>query len=335
MQHSPAAQRAPLVDRFGRIHTYLRVSVTDRCNFRCLYCMPEEGIEWKERAEILTFDEIVKLVRIFAETGTTKVRLTGGEPTVRKGIHDLIRMIRDIPGIRQIALTTNGATLAQDAGRLLEAGVTHLNISVDSLIPERFEQITKRGSLPQVLNGIDSAQALGFESVKLNVVVLNGINDDEITNFARFAQQKDLDLRFIEFMPFDSNGWDAKWMLANSEVKRRVSEAVELQPLATPKNAVATEFGIVGSAGKIGFISSMTDDFCAGCDRLRLTADGQMKNCLFSTSESDLRAPLRAGATDDELEAIMRACVESKWAGHPPMGHLERLKNRAMIQIGG
>ena len=326
---------AALTDRFSRQHNYLRISVTDRCNLRCVYCMPAEGLVWRERSEILSYEEIERLAKIFVAHGVDKIRITGGEPTVRRNLHSLIKQLRALPGLKTLLMSTNGVLLAQNAASYRAAGLDGLNISLDTLRPDRFATMTLRDNHAEVLAGIDAALAAGFASVKINVVVMQGINDDELVAFTEFAAKHPLEVRFIEFMPFDRNDWSASRIVPYAEMRRRIEAAFTLTPLDAGPNAVAKEFAIAGGVGRLGFVTSMTENFCSSCNRLRLTADGKMKNCLFSTTETDLREPLRAGATDAELTAIMQQCVLGKWAGHPPMEQLVELNNRSMIQIGG
>ena len=333
---SPSAHpAATLTDRFNRRHNYLRISVTDRCNLRCVYCMPADGLVWRERDEILRYEEIERIAAIFVGHGVDKIRLTGGEPTVRRNLHHLIGRLRQLPGLRTLLMSTNGVLLAKQAASYRAAGLDGLNISLDTLRADRFARMTLRDNHAEVLAGIHAALAAGFDSVKINVVVMHGVNDDELVDFAAFAAAHPLEVRFIEFMPFDRNDWSTGGLVPYVEMRRRIEAAFTLTQLDAGPNAVAKEFAIAGGAGRLGFVTSMTENFCAGCNRLRLTADGKMKNCLFSTGEADLRAPLRAGATDAELTAIIHQCVLGKWVGHPPMEELASLQNRSMIQIGG
>lgn len=324
-----------LVDRFQRKHTYLRISVTDRCNFRCRYCMPPDGLEWRARDEILSFEEIDRLARLFARLGVDKIRLTGGEPTVRKGIEDLIGKLATIPGVDSLLMTTNGTTLATHANRYRQKGLTGLNVSLDSLRRERFAEITLRDELARVLAGIDAAIEAGFDSVKVNMVVMAGVNDDELLDFVEFARSKPINVRFIEFMPFDGNGWKPVSVLPYQEMRSRIEERYQLRPITTAPEAVGKDFAIEGFQGTIGFVTSMTESFCDGCNRVRLTAEGAFKPCLFSGSETSLRDPMRTGASDDELEAIIRQTLAGKWKGHPPMNLLASFPNRSMVAIGG
>lgn len=324
-----------LQDRFHRVHNYLRISVTDRCNFRCGYCMPPEGLDWHPRDDILTFEEIERLARLFAQLGVDKIRLTGGEPTVRKGLEDLIERIALVPGIDTVLMTTNGSSLASNADRYRRAGLTGLNISLDSLRRDRFEAITLRDELERVLNGIDAALNAGFDSIKVNVVVMAGVNDDELLDFVEFARDRPLNVRFIEFMPFEGNGWRSASVFTYRSMRRIIDERYELKPIETQKTAVGKDFSIPGHRGTIGFVTSMTESFCEGCNRLRLTAEGAFKACLFAGAETSLRDPMRSGATDDEIEAIVREGLSRKWKGHPPMNLLPQIPNRSMVAIGG
>lgn len=324
----------PLVDRFGRVHSYLRVSVTDRCDFRCVYCMPAAGLPWQPHDKILSYEEIARLVRILAACGVHKVRLTGGEPTVRRKFESLVRMIREIPEVTSLPITTNGARLSQLAPGLKEAGVTALNVSLDTLRPDRFLAITRRNELDNVLSGLDKAMEVGIP-LKVNVVVLRGTNDDEIVDFVDFAADRPMQVRFIEFMPFPGNEWDASVLVPFAEMKERIESKHHLIPLDRVPSAVGLDFAIEGHQGQVAFVASMTRQFCGDCDRLRLTADGHIKNCLFSTSETPLRDAMRAGATDKELEMIVREALWGKWAGHPGYDLLRQSPNRPMTSIGG
>lgn len=326
---------ATMTDRFGRVHRYLRISVTDRCNFRCAYCMPEEGMEWRKRDELLTFEEIERLARLFVRLGVDKIRLTGGEPTVRKGLVELIQRLAAIPGVQSLLMTTNASTLATMAETYRNAGITGLNISLDSLRRDRFLEITKRDELPRVLKGIDAAIAAGYDSVKVNVVLMRGVNDDELLDFVRYAKDRPLNMRFIEFMPFDGNGWSKPSVFSFAEMKRVIGEELELIPIGTDPNAVGKDFAIPGFAGTLGFVTSMTESFCSTCNRVRLTAEGAFKACLFAGAETSLRDPMRAGATDEDLEEIIASGIQKKWRGHPNLDVLPLVQNRSMVSIGG
>jgi cyclic pyranopterin phosphate synthase len=335
IRHNSAVTHADvLTDRFGRFHDYLRVSITDRCNFRCVYCMPEEGVVWQPREEILRFEEIERLARFFVERGVRKIRLTGGEPTLRKGYISLVESLAAIPGLNQLALTTNGTRLAQDAVALKTAGLASVNVSLDTLRQDRFFEITRRNELSRVLHGIGTAHAAGLET-KINVVVLPGVNEDEIIHFGEFAREHNLTVRFIEFMPFLDNGWNADQVVSSAEVRTRLSGRFELRPLACGASDVAREYVIGGSAGRVAFVSSVTESFCSGCNRLRLTADGQLKSCLFLPPSVSLRDLIRGGAPDSELEIAVQECLDGKWSAHPPMRNWAQRDNLTMVQIGG
>lgn len=329
------AKRLPLIDRFGRRHSYLRISLTDRCNFRCAYCMPDEEMVWKDRTEILTFEEIQRLAELFAELGVDKIRLTGGEPTVRKGLVDCVRRLKSIPKINELTLTTNGDTLTTMAQPLAEAGLTGVNISLDTLRPERFFEITHRDRLSSVLAGIDAALKAGFAKLKINVVAMANVNDDELTDFVARFWNESIQIRFIEFMPFQSNGWEKARMMPYLEMRAALESRYRLISMEPEPSAVAKEFAVEGARVQVGFITSMTDDFCGGCNRLRLTADGKLKVCLFAPTGPNLRDAMRSGAGDDDLADIIRNALDGKWAGHPPMQHLVRVNDLPMISIGG
>ncbi|MCB9389010.1 MAG: GTP 3',8-cyclase MoaA [Acidimicrobiia bacterium] len=323
-----------LIDRFGRIHTDLRISVTDRCDMRCRYCMPEEGLTWSPRGDILTFEEITRFVRVLVELGLETIRLTGGEPLVR---HDLPALIGNLraAGISELAMTTNGATLHQHASALRSAGLDRLNVSCDSLRRERFAEMTRRDRLPQVLAGMDAAEAAGFPPVKVNVVLIRGWNDDEILDFADFAYRTGRTVRFIEFMPVDADElWRFDEVVSGDDVIRTVSERYDLDVIDRT-HAPAQSYSLAGSTGRIGVITSMTDQFCGSCNRLRLTADGQLRNCLFGNDEYSVRDALRSGATDSELADLAIACVQAKKAHHGTDEVTISRPTRSMSQQGG
>lgn len=324
----------PLTDRFGRRHDYLRVSLTDRCNFRCVYCMPEEGAEWKPRDEVLSFEEIVRFVELFARLGVTKVRLTGGEPTVRKGYLNLVRSVASVEGIQHVALTTNGSTLAQDAQALTDAGLGSVNVSLDTLQEDRFRTITRTSGLARVMRGIDAALAAGLKT-KINVVVLPGLNDDEAAAFVELTRDRLLDVRFIEFMPFLGNRWNPDRVVSSAEIRAELSKTYCLQPIDGSPSDVAREFKVDGHQGTVGFVSSVTESFCEGCNRIRLTVDGRIKTCLFLPPGCSLRDLLRSGTGVDEIADNIRTALMTKWAGHPPMNKWRQLDSLSMVQIGG
>lgn len=323
-----------LVDSFGRVARDLRISVTDRCNFRCTYCLPEEGLQWGDRADILTFEEIERLAGLFVSRfGFTGIRLTGGEPTVRAHLPVLVARLARL-GV-DLSMTTNGASLALIAHDLRSAGLERINVSCDSLRPERFTAITRRDRLAQVIEGIDAAIAEGFAPVKVNCVLVRGVNDDEIIDFIEFGRSRGVVVRFIEFMPLDAPGdWNADHVVTYDEVLGRVAEAHPFDAVERGQ-APAERFVFRDGKGEFGVVPSVTRSFCGTCDRVRLTADGQLRNCLFAVRECDLRSMLRDGATDDELARAIEREVAAKWAGHA-IGQVHFIRpERSMSQIGG
>ncbi len=324
-----------LVDRFGRQHTYLRISVTDRCNLRCLYCMPSEAIAWKKRDEILHFEEISRIASILVEMGISKIRITGGEPMVRRDLEGLVARLSALPGVQTLAMTTNAVLLADKAYIFKQSGLKALNISLDSLRRERFQEITQRDDFDKVMAGIDAALSAGFESIKLNCVVMAGYNDDEILDFVDFVKDKGINIRFIEYMPFPDNQWHKGRMLPASEMIEVIERRFRLLPLDSEVGAVARDYALEGHSGSVSFISSMSDSFCGTCNRLRLTADGALKSCLFYAPEVSLRDAIRAGITDDELRSLIEDAVRQKPEAHPPMEELVGMANRTMVEIGG
>jgi GTP 3',8-cyclase len=326
---------APLIDPFGRTVRDLRISVTDRCNFRCQYCMPVEGMEWLPRAELLTFEEIERVARVCVEHfGLNAIRITGGEPTVRAHLPVLVGKLAGL-GV-DLAMTTNGATLRLMARELREAGLGRINVSCDSLRPDRFEAVTRRRALDAVLDGIDAALEAGFDPVKVNCVLMRGINDDEIVDFATFGRERGVVVRFIEFMPLDaSHEWGMAKVVPAAEVVAAIDAVYPLAPVAVRGNQPAERYVYRDGAGEIGVIASVTQSFCGSCDRVRLTAEGQFRNCLFAIRETDLRAILRGGGSDDDLAAAIAADVGQKWAGHS-IGQVHFVQPaRSMSQIGG
>ncbi len=327
--------RADLVDPFGRVIRDLRISVTDRCNFRCTYCMPAEGMEWLPRSEVLTFEEIHRVSRIFVERfGVEGIRLTGGEPTVRAHLPMLISQLSRL-GV-DLAMTTNGATLRNSAEELRSAGLRRINISLDTLRADRFEQMTRRNELENVLAGIDAAVAAGFSPVKINAVIERGVNDDEIVDLARFGRERGVEVRFIEFMPLDATGhWANDRVVGQDEIVERIAEVFPLEQMPARGAAPADRWRYLDGAGTVGVIPSVTKPFCGDCDRVRLTAEGQFRTCLFATDEFDLREIMRSGGDDDALAERIIAAVGTKWAGHQ-INRVEFIRpNRSMSQIGG
>lgn len=328
---------SPLIDRLGRVHNSLRISVTDRCNIRCFYCMPHEQVRFRPRAELLTFEEITRFVAVVSQMGVRRLRLTGGEPLVRSGLHLLIQQLSRLPMVEDLALTTNGILLVEQAAALRSAGLQRLNISLDTLREEVFQQISRREGLDRVLAGIAAAQDAGFERIRLNAVAIQGLTEDEIIPLARFARQRGLELRFIEYMPLDAEQhWHPTDVLDGAAIRRRLeAEFGPLRPIA-PDHASqpASDFEYPDGM-RIGLIQPVSQPFCDACDRLRLTADGQLRNCLFSTAEWDARALLRGDGTDDELADLVRDCVLAKAPAHG-IGSADFVRpERAMYQIGG
>lgn len=333
MQDEPGG--APLIDGHGRVATDLRVSVTDRCDLRCTYCMPEDGLDWLAPAEQLRFDEIERLVALFVELGVRSVRLTGGEPLLRPRLAELVASLSSL-GLEDLALTTNGTTLERHAAALHDAGLTRVNVSLDSLISHRFVEMTRRDALDRVLRGISAAQDAGLDPVKVNCVVVGGTNDDEILDFVDFARRTGCEVRFIENMPLGAGGrWVPDRVVPAAEVLAVVTDRHELVPRARGAEP-ASSYGFAdGAPGGIGVIASVTEPFCADCDRLRLTSDGFLRTCLFAHDETDLRGPLRAGATDAELAASIRAAVAAKGPGHAIGARDFEQPVRVMSRIGG
>ncbi len=325
------------VDAFGRKHTYLRISVTERCNLRCTYCMPEEGVDLSPKDQILTFEEIERLARLFVHHGVDKIRLTGGEPLVRKNVEELTERIGRIKGLRRFALTTNGMLLGKKIDRLKAAGINQINVSLDTLVPDKFERIARRPGLALVLDAIDRALEVGYAPLKVNCVVMRGVNDDELVDFAGLTRDRRLAVRFIEYMPFSGNGWSEGFFVPYREMIERLEAAgIRLEEPIRGVHDTSRSYTVPGHVGSIGFISSMSDQFCAGCNRLRLTADGALKVCLFGRAETSLRNVLRAGATDEEICEVIQASVLRKKAAHAGMHVLaESTDDRPMILIGG
>ncbi|MGQ0548340.1 MAG: GTP 3',8-cyclase MoaA [Armatimonadota bacterium] len=323
-------------DQFGRELTDLRVSITDRCNLRCVYCMPEDGIDFRPPAELLQDDELVLLVEIAAELGVQKIRLTGGEPTVRPGIVPLVRRIAAVPGITELAMTTNALLLEALAEPLRDAGLTRVNISLDTVDPEKFRRITRGGHVDRVFAGIERAEAVGLRPIKLNAVVVRGFNEDDVVALAALTLQRPWEMRFIEVMPFGTVADVADAGIVTSEETRaRIEEGIgHLEPLNLTGDAPARTYRLPGAAGTLGFISSVSEPFCAKCGRLRLTADGRLRLCLLRDDEADLMTPLRAGASREEMKERFRAAAYRRPFGHALAEKLYPTE-RVMIQIGG
>ncbi len=330
----------PLIDSFGRQIENLRISITDRCNFRCRYCMPEEMMQWVPREEILTYEEIERLARLFVGLGVRDIRITGGEPTVRKDLPHLIRRLRLIDELESLSLTTNGFRLTALAKPLAEAGLTRINVSLDSLVPEHFAYITRRNALNAVLEGLEELEKYPTISpIKLNAVAIRGFTEREVVAFAELARRKPYVVRFIEFMPLDADGiWREENVLTGKEILEMVNNAmpVPLAPVPTEPSSTSRVYRFADGNGEIGFINPVSEPFCASCNRIRLTAEGMFRTCLFSVRETDLRSPLRDGASDAELEKIIRAAVWQKELKHRiNEGEFFQRANRTMSQIGG
>src|SRR5215207_4834550 len=333
-----------LADRFERVATDLRVSLIDRCNLRCAYCMPPEGLPWLPRQELLTDDELVRLVGIAVSLGVREVRLTGGEPLLRRGVPDLVARLAELDPRPELSITTNGILLNRDAAALAAAGLDRVNVSLDTLDAARFKRITFRDKHAEVLAGLAAARAAGMTPVKVNAVLLRGVNDDEAPDLLHWALTNGYELRFIEQMPLDAqHGWDRAQMVTAEEVLERLTTRYELAPVSDPDRGAAPAEtwqvlagpGVTAPGVKVGIVGSVTRPFCAACDRVRLTADGQLRNCLFATTESDLRTALRAGADDAELARRFVASVAGKKAGHGIDGPDFVQPDRPMSAIGG
>jgi len=332
----PAPAEGPLVDTFDRVADDLRVSVTDRCNFRCSYCMPAEGLAWLPKDEILTFEELTRLLSIFVELGVRSIKVTGGEPLVRADLPTLVRMFREVGPELDMSLTTNGVLLDTLAAPLAEAGIDRATVSCDSLLRHRFKEMTRRDGLAKVLSGLKAAEAAGLTPIKINVVVIGGTNDDEVVDFARWSRETGYEVRFIEYMPLDAQ---RAWERAKVVPAARILETIDATyPLAATAHGAepATSYTFAdGERGGIGVIAAVTEPFCDTCNRLRLTAEGQVRSCLFALEETDLRGPMRAGASDDELAALIRNDVWRKWSGHR-IDHADFVQPaRSMSMIGG
>ena len=324
-----------LKDQYGRIATDLRISVTDRCNYRCVYCMPAD-VEWLPKPQILSFDEIEHLARLFVSLGVNQIRLTGGEPLVRRQLPLLASRLARIEGLQDLTLTTNGYYLKEFAQPLKDAGITRINISLDSLRADRFAEITKSNSFDRVMEGIRAAQAAGFDPIKINCVAIRGFNDDEIVDFLTWGKDNRLQIRFIEFMPLDGDhNWNRNRVLTQAEILEKASEFGDVTGILEEEPAPATKFSYAGGEGNFGVIPSVSSPFCGSCNRIRITAEGKFRNCLFAIQETDLRGPLRSGATNEELAALIQDAVFNKWAGHKINDADFEQPKRSMHAIGG
>ena len=327
----------PLRDAHGREITDLRVSVTDRCNFRCRYCMPAQGMPWLDRRELLSFEEIERLVRVLAGLGVTDVRLTGGEPLARRDFPKLVAMLRGIERIRDLSMTTNGYLLERDARALVEAGIDRVNVSVDSLARDRFHEITRRDALPQTLRGLEAIAAHErVRPIKVNAVAMRDFTEDEVFRFCELARSSAYQVRFIEFMPLDGDrAWSPDQVLTGAEIRSLIETRYPLEPLPREPHSTARTHRFADGRGEIGFINPVSEPFCADCNRIRLTAEGELRTCLFSVHETDLRDPMRTGATDEELERIIRDAVWRKELKHRVNEPGFRPPARTMSAIGG
>ncbi len=316
---NPVISPVILKDNYGRAIRDLRISITDRCNFRCFYCMPKEAMEWAPKAEILSYEEIIRLTEIFVSLGINKLRVTGGEPMVRRDLESLIERLAPLPGVQDLAMTTNAHFLRGRAAALKKAGLQRITISLDSLLPERFALMTGRNELKQVLDGIDAALEAGLHPVKVNSVVIRGINDDQAISFAAFARDKDVRVRFIEFMPLDNGKvWRREMVVPGEELRQRIQAVYPLEPVKSDhlsETARRWKFAD-GAPGEIGFINPVSQPFCGHCSRIRLTADGQIRTCLFSTVEHNIKRLLRSGASRDDLIDFIVATVDKKEDRH-------------------
>jgi len=326
-----------LVDSFARVHDSLRISVTDRCNIRCFYCMPEDGVQFMDRSEILTFEEIERFVRAAASLGVTKLRITGGEPLVRRDLCRLIERLAAIPGIRDLALTTNAVLLEAHAQALYDAGLRRLNIHLDTLDRQRFQRITRRDDLPRVLAGIEAARQIGFQKIKLNIVAVKGLIEPDVVPMASYCRERGFEPRYIEFMPLDAQDlWDRSKVLSADEILGMLAQEIgplEAVPDADPR-APATEYRYADGGGTVGIVASVTRPFCLNCNRLRLTSEGKIRYCLFAIEETDVKPILRAG-TDQELAAAIQGNVKAKWLGHQINSTRFVPPPRPMYSIGG
>lgn len=336
-----AAARAarPLKDSFSRVHSYLRLSLTERCSLRCVYCMPAGGVDLTPRLELLTAPELGRLTSVFASRGVEKIRLTGGEPLVRSDAVQIAERIGAVEGISSLGITTNGLVLQRKLEPLLDAGVRHFNVSLDTLVPAKFELITRRPGHARVVEAVESAAAVPDARVKVNVVVMKGVNEEEVVDFAGWTEKSNIDVRFIEYMPFAGNRWSEGKFVSYPEMLETIAKRFGvLQRAEDGANSTSKHYRIPGFKGRVGFISSMTDHFCGSCNRLRITADGNLKVCLFGSEEVSLRDAMRDGASDTELNELIDAALFRKhWAlgGSRDRHEIAVSENRSMIRIGG
>ncbi len=326
-----------LIDRFGRVHNNLRISVTDRCNIRCVYCMPET-VEFLPRASLLTFEEIERFVRVAALCGIDKIRLTGGEPLVRRDLPSLVARLAAVPGIRDVGLTTNGILLKPQAQALWDAGLRRINVSLDTMDPARFVELTRRSGFEQVIEGILEAKAVGFRPVKVNAVAMKGITEDDVVPLAEFGREHGVEIRFIEYMPLDAgNAWERDKVLLASEILEILTQGIGplVEDPAHDPRAPAMDYDFADGRGRVGMIASVSRPFCGSCNRVRLTADGKLRNCLFSLEETDIREAMRGGKDDETLARTLRESVGGKWEGHEINTARFLKPDRLMHSIGG
>lgn len=329
----------PLVDSYGRRIKSMRISITDKCNFRCTYCMPAEGLPWLKKAEILSYEEIERVARVAVDIGIEQIRLTGGEPLVRRDVSDLVRQLRKLEGLKSLSLTTNGILLKQQAKALAEAGLTRINVSLDSLIREKFAQLTRRDQISRVLEGLEELEHYpSIHPIKVNAVAIRGFTEEEVLDFARLARRKAYVIRWIEFMPLDADQiWRKEDILTGAEIKAIIE--TEFGPLVQVKTGdpaeTARRYTFSDGIGEVGFINPVSEPFCSSCDRIRLTADGQLRTCLFATEETDLRAVLRSDADDETLASTIRQAVWNKELKHYIGDKRFKRANRSMSMIGG
>lgn len=335
-QSAPPKDSGPLLDTFGRVHNNLRISVTDRCNLRCTYCMPEE-VAFMDKHELLRFEEITRFVELVAPLGIDKIRLTGGEPLLRRDLPRLVAMICQVPGIKDVGLTTNGITLAQFAQPLHDAGLRRINVSLDTLDPERFRELTRRDGLEKVVEGILAAKKAGFEPVKINAVSIRGTTEADVVPLAQFARTHQLEMRFIEYMPIGADHWEREKVYFAHEILEQIEH--QIGPLVPAKNydprAPAMEFEYADGSGRVGIIASVSRPFCMSCNRIRLTAEGKLRNCLFALDEIDVKPILRSGVGLDAIAGIVRRNVHAKWEGHEINSARFVKPARTMHTIGG
>ncbi|XP_067013547.2 molybdenum cofactor biosynthesis protein 1 isoform X2 [Anabrus simplex] len=331
-----ANEEDPLTDTFGRHHTYLRISLTERCNLRCQYCMPAEGVKLTAKSHLLTTDEILYLAELFVKEGVRKIRLTGGEPTVRKDLLDIVASLKQLKGLETVAITTNGLTLTRQLVGLQRAGLDIINVSLDTLKPSRYELVTRRKGWERVMAGLDLALQLGYAPVKVNCVVMRDFNDDEICDFVKLTEEKNLDVRFIEYMPFAGNKWNDRKMVSFQEMLKTIrNQFPDFCALPNGPNDTSKAYHVPGFKGQVGFITSMSEHFCGSCNRLRITADGNLKVCLFGNAEVSLRDAIRQGCSEDDLLTMIGLAVRRKKKQHAGMMNLSQMENRPMILIGG